>query len=145
MRYMGIVAALLLAAPLEARMHHATGSFEVTMTPAPGAPAWLGRMMMAKTYSGPLAATADGVFLSAGNPAAGSAGYIAAERIEGTLDGRAGSFVVMQSATMTKGAPDMRVFIVPGTGTGALAGITGMMTIRSDGGHNYDLDYDLAP
>ena len=51
----------------------------------------------------------------------------------------------MQSATMTKGAPDMRVFIVPGSGTGALAGITGTMTIRVDGGHHYDLDYDLAP
>ncbi len=127
-------------------MHHATGSFEVTMTPAPADPAWLNRMTMTKTYAGPLAATATGEFLSAGDPKTGSAGYIAAERIDGTLDGRQGSFVVMQSATMDRGTPELRVFVVPGSGSGALAGITGTMTIRVEGRqHYYELDYDLAP
>ena len=127
-------------------MQHATGPFEVKMTPQPGTPAWLNRMTMAKTYTGGLAATSAGEFLSAGNPASGSAGYVAAERVDGTLDGHVGSFVLMQSATMHSGIPDMRVFVVPGSGTGALAGITGAMAIRIEGGkHFYDLDYDIAP
>ena len=129
----------------EAAMHHVTGTFDVRMTPVPGDPAWLNRMTMAKTYAGPLTATATGEFLSAGDPKSGSAGYVAAERIEGTLDGQAGSFVVMQSATMDRGTPDLRAFVVPGSGTGALAGVTGTLTIRIEGGrHFYDLDYDLA-
>lgn len=127
-------------------MHHATGTFEVAMTVAPGEPAWLNRMTMTKTYAGALVAVAAGEFLSAGDPRTGSAGYIAAERIDGTLDGRAGTFVVMQSATMDKGAPVTRVFVVPGSATGALAGMTGTMTIRIENRqHFYDLDYDFAP
>ncbi len=147
MRYTAVLAALMLttAERGEAAMQRATGSFEVTMVPQPGPPAWANRMTVTKTYSGPLAATAAGEFLSAGDPRSGSAGYVAAERVDGTLDGRAGGFVVMQSATMDHGQPDMRVFVVPGSGTGALTGITGTMTIRVEGGkHFYDLDYDLA-
>ncbi len=145
MWYRTFAAALMLAAgQAEATMHQATGSFTVTMTPAAADPAWLSRMTMAKTYAGPLTATSSGAFWSAGDPAAGSAGYVAAERVEGTLDGRQGSFVLMQSATMDRGKPDMRVFVVPGSGTGALAEITGTLAIRVEGGqHFYTLDYDL--
>jgi FlaG/FlaF family flagellin (archaellin) len=148
MRYRQILVGLMVAvaAQAEAAMHHAAGTFEVTMTAAAGDPVWLNRMTMTKVYAGALVATATGEFLSAGDPAAGSAGYIAAERIDGTLDGRAGTFVVMQSATMDKGAPVMRVFVVPGSATGALAGMTGTMTIRIESRqHFYDLDYHLAP
>ena len=146
MRYMILAAALAVAGSAEAAMHHATGTFEVAMTVAPGETAWLNRMTMTKTYAGALVAVAEGEFLSAGNPTTGSAGYIAAERIEGTLDGRAGTFVVMQSATMDKGVPAMRVFVVPGSATGALAGMTGTMTIRIENRqHFYDLDYEIAP
>ncbi len=148
MRYVTIVAALVVAlvGPAEAAMHHATGSFEVTMTPSPGEPAWLQRMTMTKTYTGSLAATAHGEFTAAGDFKSGSAGYIAAERVDGTLGGHIGTFVIMQSATLDRGKPEMRVFVVPGSGTGALTGITGTMAIRIEAGrHFYDLDYDLAP
>lgn len=148
MQYRAILAALILAGAgqVEAAVHHATGTFEVAMAPVAGEPTWLNRMTMTKTYAGALVATAAGEFLSAGDPKAGSAGYVAAERVEGSLDGRRGSFVVMQSATMDKGAPAMRVFVVPGSGTEALAGITGTMTIRIEAGkHFYDLDYEIAP
>ena len=127
-------------------MHHATGGFEVTMTPRAAAPDGLGRMTMAKVYTGALTGTSRGEFLSAGDPAAGSAGYVAIERIDGTLDGRAGGFAVIQSATMHKGARELHAVIAPGSGGGALTGITGMMVIRVESGqHFYDLDYDIAP
>ncbi|MBV8972896.1 MAG: DUF3224 domain-containing protein [Sphingomonadaceae bacterium] len=146
MGYRRVLAATLLAAAgqAEAAMHQASGRFDVAMTPALADPAWLGHMTMAKTYHGPLAATAAGEFWLAGDPKSGSAGYVAAEKVEGTLDGRQGSFVLMHSATMTAGKPEMRVFVVPGSGTGALAGLTGTLAIRIEGGqHFYTLDYDL--
>lgn len=148
MRYGMILAAVAAIAVgrAEAAMHHATGSFEVTMTPRAAASDGIGRMTMTKTYTGELAGTSRGEFLSAGDPAAGSAGYVAIERIDGTLDGRAGGFVVIQSATMHKGARELHAVIAPGSGGGALTGITGRMAIRiEDGHHFYDLDYDITP
>ncbi len=149
MRYLLVLAALAAAEPAEAAMHHATGSFEVTMTPVddPAIAALAGaRWTLTKTYAGPLAGRAHGVMLSAGDPKVGSAGYVVYERIDGTLDGRAGSFSLAHSATMDKGASAMQVAIIPGSGLGALAGITGTMAIRIDAGrHLYDLDYDLTP
>lgn len=151
MRY-GIILAVVLMIVTgrgEAAVKHATGSFEVTVVPQndPAIAALKGmRMAVTKTYTGGLAATANAVMLSAGDPATGSAGYAALERVDGTIDGRAGGFALIPGATMDRGAPDMRIAVVPGSGTGALTGITGAMTMRIDGGkHFYDLSYDIAP
>ena len=151
MRYGAIIAGLLLAAAgqAEAAMHHVTGTFEVTVTPVddPDIAALAGaRYRLDKTYAGPLAGSGHGVMLSAGDPKSGSAGYVVYERIDGSLDGHTGSFSLAHSATMDKGAPAMRVDIIPGSGLGELTGVTGTMTIRIDGGqHFYDLDYGLTP
>lgn len=140
---------MLIAGQAEAAMHHATGSFEVTVVLADDpaiAALHAARWTITKTYTGPLAGTARAVMLSAGDPKAGAAGYVAIERIDGALDGRTGSFALAHLATMGGGASDMRVAVVPGSGTGALAGMTGTLTIRIENGHHfYDLDYDLAP
>ncbi|MDB5806047.1 MAG: hypothetical protein JWN73_3369 [Betaproteobacteria bacterium] len=128
-------------------MTHATGTFEITLTPTGHAPdPSLGSLALAKTYHGGLEATAKGEMLSAGNPASGNAGYVAIERITGTLDGRAGSFALMQLGTMTAGsAPSMTILIAPGSGTGALEGISGTMAIVREGGkHSYVLEYTLG-
>ncbi len=150
MRYGFLVAALMMgiAGRVEAAMQHATGSFEVTVVPAEDsgvAALTASRWTITKTYAGSLAATAHAVMLSAGDPKAGSAGYAAIERVDGTLDGRQGGFALVHIATMDRGAQDMRVAVVPGSGTGALAGITGTLKIHIvNGRHLYDLDYDLA-
>lgn len=145
MRYSVMMAALLgSVGTAEAAMQHATGSFEVTMAPQPGTGDAIARMTMAKVFAGGLTAWSNGVFLSAGDPASGSAGYVAIERIDGTLEGYAGSFVALQLGTMAGGKPDLRMVVAPGSGTGALAGLTGTMTIRMDAGqHFYTIDYDL--
>jgi hypothetical protein len=45
---------------------------------------------------------------------------------------------------MDGGGQTLNVVIVPGSGTGALAGISGRMTIRIEGRqHFYTLSYDL--
>lgn len=128
-------------------MTQASGTFDITLTPTDHAPdPNLGSLALAKTYHGGLEATAKGEMLSAGDPASGNAGYVAIERITGTLAGREGSFALMQLGTMTAGsAPVMNIVIAPGSGTGALEGISGTMTIIREGGkHSYVLEYTVG-
>ena len=124
----------------------ATGPFEVTMTPAQGDHSY-GRMLMSKQYHGALEATAAGEMLAGGDFKTGSAGYVAIETVTGTLQGKAGTFQLMQWATMADGKRELRVGVVPGSGTGALKGISGTMTIEvaPDGKHTYRLEYAVAP
>jgi hypothetical protein len=76
----------------------------------------------------------------------GSAGYVAMERVNGTLQGRRGSFALQHSGTMTRGAPQLSVSVVPDSGTDQLEGLSGKMTINIvDGKHFYEFDYSLAP
>ncbi len=83
--------------------------------------------------------------LAAGTEVKGSAGYVAMERVSGTLHGRTGTFILQHSGTMTRGVPQMIVTVVPDSGTGQLAGLTGKMAINIDGGkHTYEFEYTLA-
>jgi len=128
-------------------MPHARGTFEVKTTPVsagdPGVAS--ARLSLAKTFAGDLVGTSRGDMWTAGTEVQGSAGYVAIERIEGTLRGRSGSFALLHQGTMRRGADfQLRIVVVPDSGTGALAGIGGVMTIRiENGGHDYDFDYTL--
>ena len=69
---------------------------------------------------------------------------VAIEVVTGTLAGRRGSFALQHMATMEKGGQKMEVLVIPGSGTGELAGITGTFAIRIEGGqHFYEMDYTL--
>jgi hypothetical protein len=134
------------AATAEAKMKEASGAFEVKITPGEHSPdATVRSYLMDKQLHGAIEGTSKGEMLAAGNPAAGNAGYVAMERVTGTLDGRTGSFALMQFGTMEAGsAPQLRVSVVPGSGTGELEGISGAMTITVvDGKHSYKLEYAL--
>jgi hypothetical protein len=126
---------------------HARGTFEVKLTPQPadsGAPA-VGRMSIDKQFHGDLEATSKGQMLAAVTSVKGSAGYVAIEQVTGSLRGRSGTFVLQHSGTMTRGAPQQIVSVVPDSGTGELVGLTGTMTITiADGKHSYDFEYTLA-
>jgi hypothetical protein len=127
----------------------ASGTFEVKLNPQPAdeyadATA-LARMTIDKELRGDLEGTSKGQMLSAATPIRNSAGYVAIERVTGTLQGRAGTFILQHSGTMNRGAPTLVVTIVPDSGTGALEGINGTMTIDLSGGkHAYTLDYTLG-
>src|SRR5437764_10250185 len=105
----------------------ATGTFEVKLLPlAPDdKDAGLGRMSIDKQFHGHLEATSKGEMLSAMTTVKGSAGYVAMERVTGSLSGRGGSFVLQHSGTMTRGAPRLIVTVVPDSGAGELAGLAG--------------------
>jgi len=130
-------------------MPRAVGTFEVKITPqstddgGQGNP--LARLSIDKQFAGDLAGTSKGEMMSAGTPVKGSAGYVAMERVSGTLAGRDGSFVLQHSATMNRGAPQLSIHVVPDSATGSLAGLTGVMAIIIAGGkHSYEFDYELA-
>ncbi len=98
-----------------------------------------------KQLNGALEGTSHGEMLTATTAVEGSAAYVALERVEATLAGRKGTFVLQHSAFMTRGAPHLTITVVPDSGTGELAGITGTMAIRIEEGgkHFYDFDYSL--
>ena len=131
------------------RMQQATGTFEVKLVPqkadnAQAEAAGLGRMALDKQFLGALEAVGQGEMLSILDREKGSGGYVAMERVTGTLDGRKGSFILQHDATMNRGEAEMNIVVVPDTGTGQLAGISGSMTVKIDGGqHYYYFDYSL--
>jgi len=130
-------------------MIHASGTFEVKIIPQKpdnkeAESANLGRMSIDKQFYGDLEATSKGEMLAAATEVKGSAGYVAMERVSGTLHGRRGTFILQHSGTMTRTAPQMSVTVVPDSGTGQLVGLAGTMTIKiADGKHFYEFDYTL--
>lgn len=106
----------------------------------------LGRRSIDKRFQGDLDATSRGEMLSAGGSVQGSAGYVAIERVTGTLHGRRGSFTLQHFATMTRGVPHLEIAVVPDSGSGELAGLSGSMkiVIAEGGKHSYEFDYELA-
>jgi hypothetical protein len=127
---------------------HASGPFDVKLAPQPAADdsgAAVGRMTIDKQFHGDLDATSKGQMLAHRSGVDGSAGYVAMEIVSGTLHGRQGSFVLQHSGTMNRGAPELRVTVVPDSGTEQLAGLTGSMAIViAAGKHSYEFDYTLG-
>jgi hypothetical protein len=127
----------------------ARGTFTVKLVPlGPASPAEkepLGRMSIDKQFVGDLEGTSKGEMLSAGTDVKGSAGYVAMEKVTGTLQGRSGNFVLQHSGTMNRGAAQLSVAVVPDSGTGELKGIAGSLkiVIAPDGTHSYEFDYTL--
>jgi Protein of unknown function (DUF3224) len=124
--------------------HTATGEFDVQLTPIGAADAVVGSMAISKTFRGDLAGNSTGQMLAVRTPVNGSAGYVAMERVSGTLAGRNGSFALQHSGTMDKGTPTLSVTVVPDSATDDLAGLTGSMAIKIEGGkHFYTFQYSL--
>lgn len=129
--------------------HHAKGGFDVKLQPLDAynkdEGAGLARMAIDKQFHGDLAATSKGEMLSAMGGVKGSAGYVAIERVSGTLAGRRGSFTLQHNATMTRGEPYLNLIVVPDSGTDELAGLSGTMKITiANGVHSYEFDYTLT-
>ncbi len=126
----------------------AEGAFDVKMVPQSADPAGgesIGRMLLDKRFHGALDATSKGQMLAMRTAVEGSAGYVAMEVVTGKLDGRQGRFVLQHSGTMNRGAPMLTLTVVPDSGTGELAGLSGSMAIViTEGKHSYRFDYSLA-
>jgi len=108
---------------------HATGTFEVSLAVQKPDQPEIERRTLDKKFHGDLEGTSKGVMLSAGNAATGAGGYVAMEIVTGTLKGRTGTFAMQHSGTMEKGSFQLDIVVVPGSGTGQLAGISGKFKI----------------
>lgn len=128
---------------------HASGTFEVKVTPLPAdekvAGLTVGRVGVEKRLLGDLEGTSKGEMMTAGPNAEGSGGYVAIEQVDGTLRGRKGTFLLLHQGTMKKNSDfKITIVVVPDSGTGQLAGLTGTMAIVIAGGkHSYEFDYTL--
>ncbi len=127
----------------------ATGTFAVKLLPlepyAVGSDGVnLGRLSIDKTFEGELSAQSQGEMLSALTPTEGSAGYVAIEQVSGTLHGKQGSFVLQHFGISDPDGQRLILEVVPDSGTGKLAGLSGKMAIfMEDGHHFYEFEYDL--
>ncbi|MDB4324795.1 DUF3224 domain-containing protein [bacterium] len=126
----------------------AKGSFVVSLEPLAfeGADpeSKLARMSIDKEITGDLTASTMGQMLSAMTSTTGSAGYVAIERVVGTLNGKRGSFVLQHTGTMNRGTPSLMVSVVPDSGTEELVGLEGEFKIDISGGkHSYEFTYRL--
>ena len=126
----------------------AKGEFEVTRIPQQeldiGGDARVGHSRFDKRFHGPLDATSVVHMLAVMAPMPGSGAYVAIERIEGTLDGRHGSFYAQHNGIMDRGKPSLDLTVVPDTGTDELVGLHGRIAIDiADGKHFYTFDYDF--
>ena len=127
----------------------ARGTFEVNMEPEPPFleqdGVTLNRNAVRKEFSGDMAGMSEAQMLAAFTGTPGSAGYVVIEHFTGSVDGKSGSFVLQHNGVMNKGDAQLTVTIVPDSGTGELAGISGTMELDNDEGHHsYVLDYEQA-
>jgi len=133
------------------QMQSAKGTFNVKLAPQPPlegqSPEDIpGRMSIDKQFQGDLSGTSKGQMLAAMTAVKGSAGYVAIEKVTGTLAGRSGTFILQHNATATSTEQNLNIIVIPDSGTGELAGITGKMMIKIEGGkHYYELTYNLPP
>jgi hypothetical protein len=129
-------------------MTTATSTFEIkewsdsVWDDAPGAK--LGRARLRKVFHGEIEGTSVAEILTAhtDTPAA----YVGLERLAVSVHGKTGTFVLHHNAgALPDGRPSASWTIVAGSGTGALAGISGsgQITRHPDGAHSFVLDYQL--
>jgi hypothetical protein len=144
--------ALLFTIPIQQKdtpmTQHATGAFDVKLLPLD--PAFksddnsVGRFSIDKQFHGDLDATSKGEMLSGMGIVKGSGGYVAIERVTGTLAGRTGTFLLQHNGTMQNGVFHLNVIVIPDSATGQLVGLDGsMQIIIKDGHHSYDFAYTL--
>jgi hypothetical protein len=126
----------------------AKGNFDVKVSPISTADSMdtggFGRLALAKSFQGDLVGTSVGQMIASSDGRSGSGGYVALEKVTGTLHGRTGSFVLMHNGTMTPKSMEMRISVVPESGTGELAGIEGSFKILIEGKqHFWEFAYTL--
>ena len=119
---------------------------DVTVVPAITTALPIGIVRMEKVYEGDVSGRSATLFTAAFDETSGQGTYIAMEAFEGSLDGRTGTFAYVHSATTTGSERSHEYFlIVPGSGTGELAGIrgSGSLVIDGDGTHRVAFEWEI--
>ena len=127
--------------------NHATGTFEVKLTPEEdkSGEGIIGRMTIDKQFHGDIEGSSKGLMLMAGTAVQGSAGYVALEKVSGSVNGRTGTFYLEHNGIMNRGEGQLNVVVIPDSGTEELTGLQGSLAIKiAEGKHFYEFDYTLS-
>ncbi|MCA8949672.1 MAG: DUF3224 domain-containing protein [Planctomycetes bacterium] len=114
---------------------------ETELAAAAGAPK-MTRASVENVYEGDIAGRGALEYLMAYNQA-GNAAFVGLERITGSVLGRAGSFVLEHRGTYGQDGVRIELVVLPGAGSGELAGLLGRGTFASGHAELYDLALDL--
>ena len=130
-------------------MNKIQGAFSIQLKPQAASSglenASIGRQIFDKQFRGDLEATSQGEMLSCMGHVQGSAGYVAIERVTGTLQGKQGSFALMHMGTMNRGEKGLKIHVIPDSGTEQLQGLQGNMDIQIlDGQHFYEFEFHFV-
>ncbi len=120
------------------------GEFEVKLTPIESDDAAIGMMLLEKTFTGALIGTSKGRMMTAMTEVKGSAGYVAIEKVSGSLRGKKGTFMMQHFGTMADGNFHLVIEVVPNSGTEELKSLVGTLDIEiKDGKHFYNFKHNI--
>jgi len=119
----------------------------LTLEPAITTALPVGVAIIEKHFEGDIAGRSATLFTAAFDQATGVGTYVAMESFEGSVNDQDGAFNFVHSASTAGSDRSAEYFaIVPSSGTGQLAGIsgTGGLAVDPDGTHRIWLDYELG-
>lgn len=132
-----------------AMREHISGRFDVRLIPQDDTddPSGIKRLLLDKTFHGALEAISRGQMLGVRTAGGTSGGYVALEKVSGTLNGRSGSFHLQHYGLATRGVNTLTLQVVPDSGTDGLEGLAGTMKIVIDdkGEHFYEFEFGFEP
>ena len=104
----------------------------------------LTRAHVTKSFHGELTGTGNLLYVMT-HLEGGSASFTGFEKVVGSLGGRRGSFVLRHAGTYDGAAARAAYEVVPGSGTGELAGLSGTGGFSAGHAEEHDmtLDYEL--
>lgn len=105
----------------------------------------LTRATVTKTFSGDLEGEGQVEYLMMYR-SDGTAGFVGLERVTGRLAGKTGSFVLQRTGVFEGGHARESYVVIPGSGTGQLAGLSGEGATSVGHGmeHPFALEYEYA-
>lgn len=97
------------------------------------------------TYTGGIEGAATLAYLMS-YPAGADVTFVGLQHVDGAIDGKRGTFVLQHLGVFADGVAQGTVSVVPGSGTGALAGLAGDGTFVTEGQTHatMTLDYTLG-
>jgi len=100
---------------------------------------------VAKAFEGGISGTSTARLLQA-LAKEGAAAYVGIEHVSAAVDGRSGTFLLQHCAVASDTGRQLTVEVVPNSGSGQLAGISGELTITvsPEGEHTYSFTYELG-
>jgi hypothetical protein len=101
----------------------------------------LTRIHVEESFSGDITGIGIVEFLQAGQ-ADGSASFVGIERVTGAIGGREGTFLLQDAGTVAGNIVSGDWFVIPGSGTGGLAGLRGEGGFRANLGEGAQVHLD---